>query len=663
MNKIENLLKPQSIAVIGASTDKEKIGYQILNNLIEGKFDGKIYPVNPKADKILDLKVYPEVTSIDEPVDLAVIVIPAPFVGSVLKQCAEKNVKSVIVITAGFAEAGEEGARLQKEIVEICNNANITMLGPNCLGLINTHANLNASFAQIMPKRGNISLISQSGAMITALIDWSRSAEEGFSKVFSMGNKADIKEEEVLEYLYNDPETSVIIAYLEQLNVTPRLTEVFSKYSKTKPTIVLFGGKTSFGASAASSHTGAIISSYLAIETYLKQAGAIVVSSLSELFSYCQLFSNLQKINDKNIAIITNAGGPGIITCDELFNRGLNLAKLSDESKETLKKNLRPFANTSNPIDILGDATEDDYKVALEIADNDSNVDGIIVLLTPQSSTNVDATAEVIASHTSKKPVVTAFIGGEELSSARNTLEKSGKPSFKSPDEAVSSLKALFNFSSKEPALLPVEKGNATFTKENREEAFVKFDLPVLTYKQAENIDDLKTIAREIGYPVVLKTAKPEIIHKSDSGGVKLNIQNDQELEEEASKMGFPVIIGKMVKGKHEIFMGIKKDESIGTLVAFGTGGIYSELYKDLSYRVAPISHEVAKEMIKETKMGAILGGARGQDKYDLDKLANIIVNSARFADEYDNIKEIDFNPLIASFPDFYIVDARIIES
>ncbi|MFA4996290.1 MAG: acetate--CoA ligase family protein [Patescibacteria group bacterium] len=662
MEKIEQLVNPSSVAIIGASADSTKIGYQITNNLISGHFVGKIFPVNPKEDKILGLKAYADISLIKEQVDLAVIVIPAQFVLQIIKQCAENHVKSIIIISAGFAEIGEDGEKLQDEIVEVCREAGITMLGPNCLGLINTDAKLNASFAQLMPKEGNISFVSQSGAMIAALIDWSKSASVGFNKIFSMGNKADIREESVLEYLYNDSSTKVIVAYFEQINVNKELTELFVKYSKIKPTIVLFGGKTSLGAKAASSHTGSVISSYLAVETYLKQAGVIVASNLSEIFMYCQLFSNYQKINGDNVAIVTNAGGPGIVTCDELFARNLNLAKLSEKTTELLSKICRPCANINNPVDILGDATKEDYQKTLGVVEADPNINSILVLLTPQSATDALGTAQMIADFSSSKPIISVFIGGENLSEARTVIEKSNKPCYVSPDEAVHSLETLVAFNKNLPKLLPLEKGNDTFNESNKNECLKKFNLPILEYSKVESIDELKKHSLNIGYPVVLKTAKSEIVHKSDSGGVKLNIQNDAELEEAFSELGSPVIIGKMVKGKHEIFLGIKKDPNIGTLVAFGTGGIYSEIYKDLSYRVAPISKNVALDMINETKIGQVLNGARGQDKYDFDKLSEVIVNAAKFADAYENIKEIDFNPLIASYPDFYIVDVRIIE-
>lgn len=662
MNRLHKFTNPTSVAIIGASSDPSKIGYQILNNLISGKFKGKVYPINPKAGKILGLYAYADVKAVPEQIDLAVIAIPAKFVLPVLKECAQCDIKSVIVISAGFVETGAEGEKLQEEIVEICRKANITMLGPNCLGMINAETNLNVSFAQSMPRSGNISLISQSGAMITALIDWSASAAQGFNKIFSMGNKADIKDETVFEYLYEDDKTDVIIAYMEGITVNRKLTELLAKNARKKPTVVLFGGKSGSGAKAASSHTGSMISSYLAVETYLKQAGAIVANSLSDLFLYCQIFSNYRKINGDKIAIITNAGGPAIVTCDELFASNLKLADLTESTHSSLKKTCRVCANINNPIDILGDSTEDDYKRALEIIDKDINVDGIIILLTPQSSTNVPATAKVIADFKSKKPVVSAFIGGKNLDEARNIIEKSGKPCFVGPEEAVSSIRALVTFNQTIPEIHIPSASNSNFEMRRKNPLLKKFNLPVLEYFKADGLPELRKEAGRIGYPVVLKTAKPEIIHKSDSGAVILDIKNDEELKKAFSKLGSPVIIGKMIKGEHELFLGIKKDPNVGTLVAFGTGGIYSEVYKDISYRVAPITPAMAKEMIFETKMGRILNGARGQEKYDLEKLSDIIISTAKFADYFENISEIDFNPLIAQYPNFHIVDVRIIE-
>lgn len=658
---LNKLIAPKSIALIGASASPDKIGYQVLDNLVN-KFQGEIYPINPKGGEILGKKVYDSILSIDSDVDLAVICIPSKFVRAVLEEVAQKNIKSVVVISAGFSETGEEGLKLQNEIVEICQKSDISMLGPNCLGLINTDINLNASFAKGMPNKGNISFISQSGAMITALIDWSKTTSIGFSKVFSLGNKAMIKEADLLEYLYNDDSTKVIISYLEQLVVMPELTKVLVQNAKRKPTIVLFGGKTVAGAHAAASHTGSLVSSYLAVETYLKQAGVIVADDLEDLFVYTTMFSSHRAIDGDRIAIVTNAGGPSIAASDSIIKNNLQLAQISDETKSKLREVLRPEASVGNPIDVLGDATDLEYKAAMEVIANDSSIDAILVLLTPQTSTKANETAQYIVDLKTNKPVISAFIGGESVVSGRKIIEKTGKVCFSYPEMGVKALHALVDFSIKKVKIEPVENTNEIFEMTNKDNLLKKFDLPVLEYIEVNNKDEILVAANRIGYPVVLKTAQIDVSHKSDAGGVKLNLENEADLLAAFIEVGAPAIVGKMVKGKHEIFLGVKKDVNIGTVVAFGTGGIYSETYNDLSFRIAPISLETAKDMVTETKMGIILAGARGQKTYDLDKIANTILNTARFADNFENITEIDFNPMIADESgEFYLVDARII--
>lgn len=659
---LSKLVTPQSIAVIGASASPEKIGYQILSNLLNNSFAGKVYPVNPKGGEILGCPVKSNIGEINASIDLAIICIPSPFVAAVLKECAASGVKSVIVITAGFAETGAEGEKLQDEISKICQESGMTMLGPNCLGLINTDIGLNASFANAMPSSGNVSFISQSGAMVSALIDWSKESKVGFAKIFSLGNKALLGEAEILDYLYQDSSTDVIISYFEHMTVTGELTAIFQKYAKTKPTVVLFGGKSAAGAKAAASHTGSLVSSYLAVQTYLKQAGVIVAETLEDLFDYSMIFSRYGRVNGDKVAIITNAGGPSIAASDSIVQHHLKLAEISDETKAKLHSVLRPEAPVGNPVDVLGDGSDLEYKNAMDIIAADSGVDSLLVLLTPQSSTKINETAECIANLKTDKPVVSAFVGGESTAEAREIIKKGKKVCFDYPETGVKALQALYDFAFNPVEIMSSGYKDAQFILEKKEELLCQFSLPVLEYREVEAEKELIAAAAEIGYPLVLKTAKKEISHKSDAGGVKLNLQNIGELLAASNEVGFPAVVGKMISGKHEIFLGVKKDQNIGTVVAFGTGGIYSEIYKDLSYRVAPINLEIAKEMILETKMGAILAGARGQKPYDINKIAEIIVNTAKFADNFANILELDFNPIIADESDFYLVDARIIE-
>lgn len=659
MDRIIKLIEPKSIAVIGASSDKNKIGYQIFDNILSDGFKGPLYPINKKRETILGIKSEESIGNIADNVDLAIIVIPSPYVLGVVKECIEKRVSSIIIISSGFSETGTEGASIQKEIVDLCNKANVALLGPNCLGLINTSLNLNASFAATMPTSGNVGFISQSGAMVSALIDWSRENNVGLSKVLSIGNMAQIHESDLLEYLYHDSSTDIILLYLETLVADRKLTKLLSDNATKKPTIVLFGGKTKSGNTAAISHTGAIVSSYKAIETYFKQSGVILAEGLDDFFFTTKLMSMNQKITGDNIAIITNAGGPSIIACDSLDKNQLSLSKLSLQTMNSLKSDLGYSSTSMNPIDLLGDATSKEYKSAIHTVLNDKSVDGMLILITQQSSTDTMDIAREISRLHSTKPVVPVFLGSS-FSEENHLLSKKQIASFSYPEEAVSALRHLVDLNSPKDNLIESETKSEIFNVDGKFESLRKFNLPALEYISCVNEKDLDNIALKVGFPLVAKTADPTIIHKSEARGVILNIENSFQLEKAFRELGQNIVVGRMLSG-HEIFIGVKKDPNIGTIIAFGTGGIYSEIYDDFAYRVSPISVNSAKKMINETKIGKILNGARGQKSYDTDKLAQIIVNTALLADSFGNITEIDFNPLIADANGYFIVDARII--
>lgn len=676
MLSLEPLLQPKSIAVIGASNNPEKVGFQILKNLKDAGYKGAIFPVNLKKEVILDLQSVGSVLEIETPPDLAVVAIPKVGVKDAVNECINKGIKSIVVITAGFAEIGEEGKVLQDEIKNLCEQNGVVLLGPNCFGAINTHAEMNTTFAKAYPASGPVSFFSQSGAIIASIIDWAKIADVGFSKIISLGNKASIKESQILEYLYKDPDTKVILAYLESLGVDPDLNDVLVKYAKTKPTIVIFGGKSDFGVKAAKSHTGSIVSSYVSVKTYLHQAGAMPVDTLSEFLGLARVFAKYHTIAGKRIAIITNAGGPGILASDAAHYHDLKLAELTDETRAKLQSSFRPEANLSNPIDVLGDASDADYQNAINIVSEDPNVDGIVVLLTPQTSTKINETADIIINYSegltpgvkeaSKpqglKPLVTSFIGGESLLPARKKIREKGLPCYDFPENAIQAMAALIKFASDEPELVLGDKTNTwPFDPEKKIETLKNWSFPVLEYQLVESDDAARAAAATLGYPVVLKTADPAILHKSDSGGVKLNLKDETELICALNDLGGKAFIGKMIKSKLEIFLGAKRDPKVGEVIAFGTGGIYAELYGDFSYRIAPVTHEIALNMIAETKIGKILAGARGQKSFDLDLLAEIIVKASWLMKDFKNISEVDFNPILADENNYYIVDTRII--
>ena len=661
MKNLQKLFSPDSIAIIGASEHPEKVGHQILKNLLTGGFKGKLCPVNKNSGTILELPCYKDISAIKHSIDLAIIVIPAKFVFEEIGQCQKHNIKNIIVISAGFAETGHEGEKYQKEIAEYCAKYDINLLGPNCLGLI-TNGSMNASFAKEGALPGGIGVISQSGAIISSLLSLAKKSNLlGFSKIISLGNKALLNEADFLEYLYQDRETLVIIAYIEQLDITPRLTEIFQHYAKSKPLIILFGGRSALGAKAASSHTGSIVTSYLQIKTYLTQAGAILADDLEELLLLSETFLSYNSISGDRIAIITNAGGPAIAASDAVSAIGLKLAEISGDTKEKLKHFLPPASSVENPIDLLGNATAPDYEFALKVAAADKNIDGILVLLTPQLSTPIAEVAEAIANFKTDKPVISSFVGGEILDRAKAIIEAKGKPCFSFPENAVFAFSSLAKRLKSKISLKSAVVSHRSFSLDQKEAVLAEFDLPLLKYQKVEKDAQFSEISRQIGYPQAIKTAK-ENIHKTDANGLALDIRDETEGKIAIHKIGLPVIVGRMIKSPVEIFIGVKKDIKSGLVsLAFGTGGIYSEIYKDFSFRIAPVDLENAREMISETKMGEILSGARNQHFADTEKLAKILVDTGRLMLAFDNIAEIDMNPVLIDDGNFLIADLRII--
>ena len=661
MKNLQKLFSPDSIAIIGASEHPEKVGHQILKNLLTSGFKGDIYPVNKNCDKILELPCFHDLASIKSKIDLAVIAIPAKFVFEEIGYCQKKGIKNIVVISAGFAETGPEGEKYQNEVAEYCIKNNINLLGPNCLGIISAGV-MNASFAKESAQIGGVGVISQSGAIISSLLSLAKSSSLlGFSKIVSLGNKAVLDEADFLEYLYQDRETKVIVAYIEQINITPQLTEIFQKYGNSKPLIILFGGRSALGAKAASSHTGSIVSSYLEIKTYLTQAGAILADNLEELILLSETFLCYQTIKGKNIAIITNAGGPAIAASDALSAIGLKLAEISTESKEKLKHFLPPASSVENPIDLLGNAAAPDYEFALKVAAADRNIDGLLVLLTPQLSTPITEIAEAIANFKTDKPVISSFVGGEILDSAKSIIEKQSKPCFSFPENAVLAFSALFNLTENSMTLKSAPSSHRHFAAEDKEKILAEFNLPLLKYVKVEKEAQFAAISSQIGYPQVIKTAK-ENIHKTDEHAILLDLRDETEAKIASHKIGLPVIVGRMIKSPVEIFIGLKRDIKSGVVsLAFGTGGIYSEIYKDFTFRIAPVDISDAKKMIMETKMGEILSGARHQHFADTEKLAKILVDASRMMLAFENISEIDMNPVMIDNGNYYIVDLRII--
>jgi acetate---CoA ligase (ADP-forming) len=686
------LIKPRSVAVIGASRDIKKIGAQIMHNLIKTGFEGTLYPINTKAETVQGIKAYASINDIHAEIDLVVIAIPKQFVKDIVKSCIEKKVKSICIISAGFKEVDEEGAHLEHEIAQLCKKASIPLLGPNCLGIINPTIKLNASFTAQMPLNGNITFISQSGAFGTAAIDWANAHTVGFNLFVSLGNKALLNENPFLQTVQAG--TKVVAMYLESITNGEQFLDSAAAIGRTTPVILLKPGKSKDAQAAAKSHTGSLTGSDSVVTTACNQAGIIRANDSQELFDLMKAFSFLNELKGNNVAIITNAGGPSIMATDTLEECGLKLAPLSEKTQKTLSQYLPREANIHDPVDLIGDAKADRYDHALGAVLDETNVDACVVLLTPQSSTEVELTAQHIIKHAqaSGKPVVASFIGGAHIEKAVHILNTHHIPCYEYPEQAVRTLGKIWQYyknqeklqlslthttgtfigqSSQNLLLSKIQSTNRNFLLQDEiEELLKEASVEFPKKKTVTSADDAWERAQEIGTPVVMKIASPNIIHKTDAHAVALNLRDEdeindtfgrlQKINEKYGNQGY-IYIQKQLPKSVELLIGVKRDQVFGPVIVFGTGGIYTEIYKDTSSRIAPLSRNTALEMINETKVAKILNGYRGEQTYDLTKIVQILVGLANLSRSYPQISEIDINPLIMINDIPTALDARII--
>jgi acetyltransferase len=692
MDKMDMFFKPKSIAVIGASSEEKKLGYAVLKNVIDGGYDGSIYPINPKSDSILGYKCYKSVLDIPEDIELAVFVIPSKFVNPVMKECAQKNVKGAIVITAGFKETGVEGAKLERELKDIIKSNNIRLVGPNVLGLIDTHNNINASFASFMPKKGNIGFISQSGAFATAIMDWAAANDIGFSKFISIGNKADVNEVDLLDVLKDDKDTDVILMYLESIDNGSLFMDIAYKTSKVKPVIVLKSGTTAAGAKAATSHTGSLAGSDQAYTSAFKQCGVIRASTVEDLFDLAIGFAYQPVLNGNNIAIVTNAGGPGIMASDAIENSGLSIATLSSETIEKLRANLPSAAAVYNPVDVLGDALSDRYEFALDNVLKDKGVDGVMVILTPQVYTQAMETAEsIVKVKDPDKPVFSIFMGGKTIAPAVSYLMGKSVPNYSFPERAGFVFKSMHErriwLNKPEPVYKKFDSKFDVAAKSLRSQDRNKrpslgdwevrevfegygFNLPktLLATTSLEASD----FSAELGFPVVMKIASPDILHKTDVGGVKVGLKNKDEVIRAfddimiSARRYFPdaeiwgVSVQQMLPAGKDVIIGSVKDPQFGHMIMFGLGGIYVEVLKDVSFRIAPISESDARNMIREIKSFKMLAGARGEKGVDQNAIVDAILRVSNLVTDFPEIVELDINPLRVFEEGAVAIDMRL---
>ncbi len=695
MNSLDAIFSPQSVAVIGASRTPGKVGHDIFANILKGGYQGTLYPVNPTARSILSVKAYSTILDIPDNVDLAILILPPELSLRAVEEAIEKGVKGVVIVSAGFREVGEKGLEIENKIVSLCKNAGIRVVGPNCLGVINPlpAVSLNASFSTRMPSSGNISFISQSGALCTAVLDFAADRDFGFSKFISIGNKADVDELDLLHYLHEDMDTEVILIYLEELKKGTEFINAVKEITcgdRPTPVLAIKSGRTSAGALAAASHTGALAGTEAVYDAIFQQAGIIRVDSIDELFDFASAFaykneSELGKLrrkvpNGNRIAIVTNAGGPGIVATDMTVSSDLRLAKFHEETIEALSSHLPMTANLHNPVDVIGDAAQDRYENALAAVIRDESVDGALVILTPQSMTNVLATAEAIAriARRSTKPILCCFMGVIDVSSGVKYLQEHGIPVFKFPENAAKAYGALYKYASwlnrqhLAQFTLSHDNGQAAKIIENSLdegktllgevdgiELLKCYGFNVLPTKLAKNEDAAADIAEDMTFPVVMKIVSPQISHKSDAGGVVLGLESREsvksafkEIVARAKKFNPDaeiegVLVQKMAMEGTEVILGMNRYPHFGPLLACGLGGIFVELFEDVVFRLAPTGRNEARRMIMSIKGYKIFKGFRGRPMADIEVLEKSIVSLSDMVINHPEIKEMDINPLL----------------
>ncbi|HOA12211.1 MAG TPA: acetate--CoA ligase family protein, partial [Candidatus Woesebacteria bacterium] len=688
------LFQPQAIAIIGASSREKTVGNDVVKNLVNQGYAGKIYPINPKIDELYGLKVYHDIKDLDQKIDLVVVAIPAKFVASAIDEAASKGAQAAIVISAGFKEAGN--LALEQELAATCRRHGIILVGPNCLGVINAEHKMNASFAAIMPEVGNVAFMSQSGALCTAVLDYAQELGLGFSKFISIGNKAALDELALIKYLHEDPQTKVICLYAEALDNATAIIQTLKELNRgkePKPVIVLKSGKTAAGAGAIASHTGSLSGGDNAYQALFNQAGIIRAQSVSELFDLASIFSNNPLKEIKTVTIITNAGGPGVLTTDAVIENGLEMAKLEEQTIKKLKSFLPAAANTHNPVDVLGDAVGEVYEKTLAVIGDDRQTDAILVLLTPQTMTEPVKTAQAIVNLRKKtdKVIAVSLMGRDLVADGVKILKDNKIANTTFPESAALGLGALakfvawtkikedkplvFNDVDRERVAQIFKKakkeGKTSFPEAEAMKILQAYNFPLLKSAVAKSASEAKQILEKFACAVAMKIVSPDILHKSDVGGVMLNVTADnveakfqammttvRKNKPQAKLEG--VLLMEMAPQGHETILGINKN-SLGSMLMFGLGGIYVEVFKDVTFAFPPLSKLEIEKMIGGLKSNSIFMGARGQAAIDQKSLIEAIARLAQLAGDFPQIKELDINPLLLTAQGVKVLDARIV--
>jgi acetyl coenzyme A synthetase (ADP forming)-like protein len=698
-DQLKAIFSPRSVAVIGASAKQHSLGRAVFANLLFAGYDGCVYPINTKAKNVLGVRAYPNVLEVPDEVDLAVVLVPAGYVPQVLKDAGRKGCKGAIVISAGFKEIGGSGIELEHQLQAVAREYGMAVVGPNCFGVINTDpsTSLNATFSRSFPLGGNIAFISQSGAVGVAALEYAAGEKIGFSKFISVGNKADINENDVLEALADDPMTDVILLYVEGLENPRDFVRLAHRISEKKPILGVKSGRTREGAQAAASHTGALSGSDEVYDSLFAQCGVLRVDTLEDLFRFGMAFAHQPLPRGRRVAIVTNAGGPGIMATDNSIRHGLELAQLEPKTRAIMMADLPPTVSLSNPIDLIGDADESRYQLAMQAVLSDDNVDGAIVICVPQMLTNLEATSKVIAQQArfSSKPVFAVYMATGDIEKSLKILEDAQIPHYRFPEDAARSLSAMAryvkwrtrprteikHFEDVQPEIVrsilaKAKSEKRRFLPEPEAHAVLQaYGLPMLRSQMVRVVTEATAAAREIGFPVVLKIVSPEIIHKVDVGGVRLNLESEDEVKHayedliqqvQSAKGGveiWGVLVQEMVHGGKETILGMKRDPQFGPLLMFGLGGIYVEVLRDVTFRIAPIRQLGAHNMIDNIKGIKLLMGYRGEPPSDLEAIATSLSRLSQLVIDFPEIEEMDINPLIVlpAGSGARVVDARIL--
>jgi acetyl coenzyme A synthetase (ADP forming)-like protein len=701
IKNLERIFYPSTVAVLGATRIPGTVPYDIFYNILKDNFQGTIFPVSPNAKSIAGVRAYKYVLDIPDPVDLAVIVFQSSVVHLALEQCGQKGVRSAIIISAGFKEVGGAGLERERQIKEIADRYGMSFIGPNCLGVINTDptSHLNASFARKMPQEGSIGFLSQSGALCTAVLDYAQAKHIGFSKFVSFGNKADISDIDLMYYLRDDPKTKVILVYLEEITdgraFMNAARDIISRAGK--PVLVIKSGRTKEGAAAAASHTGSLAGSDEVTDAALRQAGVIRCTTIEEMFNIAIALAYQPLPRGRRVAIITNAGGPGVLATDSAIAHRLTLAKFSDGTLEIFKKSLPATANIKNPVDVIGDARADRYRVALSTALKDPGVDGTLVILTPQSMTDIENIAEEVTNVAAQfdKPLYASFMGEADVASGISILQRRSIPHYILPESMCRAFEGALFFKEQRSApddpvrnfrdidasaaagiLTGAVAGGRKYLREEEAIGVLKaYGLPVLPFGQAGSREEARAVAERVGFPVVMKVSSEDIVHKFDVGGVLVGIRDAQQAGaaydkiHASCKRGFPdavirgVYIQKMVTEGEEVILGVKRDPSFGPVIMFGLGGIFVEVFKDVRFRIGPVGPRNAAEMVREIRAFNMLAGARGKARRDVAAIEDCIQRLSVLALDCPQIAELDINPLIVrnEGEGAFVADARVL--